>query len=42
MLGKGLTFDFFSDLLVREVILVTAQCADADEDDIDSDARLIE
>ena len=29
MLGKGLTFDFFSDSLVRKAILVTAQCADS-------------
>ncbi len=28
VLGKGLTFDFFSDTLVRQAILVTAQCAD--------------
>ena len=28
-LGKGLTFDFFSDPLVRKAILVTAQCADS-------------
>jgi hypothetical protein len=27
--GKGLTFDFFSDPLVRKIILVTAQCADS-------------
>ena len=27
--GKGLTFHFFSDPLVRKVILVTAQCADS-------------
>jgi hypothetical protein len=27
--GKGLTFDFFSDTLVRKAILVTAQCADS-------------
>ncbi len=27
--GKGLTFDFFSDPLVRKVILVTVQCADS-------------
>ena len=27
--GKGLTFDFFSDPLVRKAILVTAQCADS-------------
>jgi hypothetical protein len=29
VLGKGLTFDFFSDPLVRKAILVTAQCADS-------------
>ena len=29
VLGKGLTFDFFSDPLVRKVILVTAQCAES-------------
>ena len=29
VLGKGLTFDFFSDPLIRKVILVTAQCADS-------------
>ena len=29
VLGKGLTFDFFSDPLVRKDILVTAQCADS-------------
>ncbi len=28
VIGKGLTFDFFSDPLVRKAILVTAQCAD--------------
>jgi hypothetical protein len=27
--GKGLTFDFFSDTLVRKAILVTVQCADS-------------
>jgi hypothetical protein len=27
--GKGLTFDFFSDTLVRKDILVTVQCADS-------------
>jgi hypothetical protein len=27
--GKGLTFDFFSDPLVRKAVLVTAQCADS-------------
>ena len=27
VLGKGLTFDFFSDPLVRKDILVTVQCA---------------
>ena len=27
--GKGLTFHFFSDPLVRKDILVTAQCADS-------------
>ncbi len=27
--GKGLTFDFFSDPLVRKAILVTVQCADS-------------
>ena len=27
--GKGLTFDFFSDPLVRKDILVTVQCADS-------------
>ena len=26
---KGLTFDFFSDPLVRKAILVTVQCADS-------------
>ena len=29
VLGKGLTFHFFSDPLVRKAILVTAQCADS-------------
>jgi hypothetical protein len=29
VLGKGLTFDFFSDPLVRKALLVTAQCADS-------------
>ena len=29
VLGKGLTFDFFSDPLVRKVILVTVKCADS-------------
>ncbi len=29
VLDKGLTFDFFSDSLVRKAILVTAQCADS-------------
>jgi hypothetical protein len=29
VLGKGLTFDFFSDPLVRKTIRVTAQCADS-------------
>ena len=29
VLGKGLTFDFFSDPLVRKDILVTVQCADS-------------
>jgi hypothetical protein len=29
VLGKGLTFDFFSDPLVRKTILVTVQCADS-------------
>ncbi len=29
VLGKGLTFDFFSDTLVRKAILVTVQCADS-------------
>jgi hypothetical protein len=29
VLGKGLTFDFFSVPLVRKAILVTAQCADS-------------
>ena len=29
VLGKALTFDFFSDPLVRKAILVTAQCADS-------------
>ncbi len=29
VLGKGLTFDFFSNPLVRKTILVTAQCADS-------------
>ena len=29
VLGKGLTFDFFSDPLVRKAILVTEQCADS-------------
>jgi hypothetical protein len=29
VLGKGLTFDFFSDPLVRKTILVTAQCVDS-------------
>ena len=29
VLGKGLTFDFFSDPLARKAILVTAQCADS-------------
>ena len=29
VLGKGLTFDFFSDPLVRKAILVTVQCADS-------------
>ena len=29
VLGKGLTFDFFSDPFVRKAILVTAQCADS-------------
>ena len=29
VLGKGLTFDFFSDPLVRKAILVTAKCADS-------------
>jgi hypothetical protein len=29
LLGKGLTFDFFSDTLVRKDILVTVQCADS-------------
>jgi hypothetical protein len=29
VIGKGLTFDFFSDTLVRKVILVTVQCADS-------------
>jgi hypothetical protein len=27
--GKGLTFDFFSDILFHKSILVTAQCADS-------------
>jgi hypothetical protein len=27
--GKGLTFDFFSDTLVRKAILVTKQCSDS-------------
>ena len=27
--GKGLTFDFFSDPLVRKAILVTVQCDDS-------------
>ena len=27
VLGKGLTFDFFNDPLVRKDILVTVQCA---------------
>ena len=29
VLGKGLTFDFFSDPLVHKDILVTVQCADS-------------
>jgi hypothetical protein len=29
VLGKGLTFDFFSDTLVPKAILVTVQCADS-------------
>ena len=29
VLGKSLTFDFFSDPLVRKAILVTAQCTDS-------------
>ena len=29
VLGKGLTFDFFSDLLVRKAVLVTVQCVDS-------------
>ncbi len=29
MIGKGLTFDFFNDLLVNQAILVTVQCADS-------------
>jgi hypothetical protein len=29
VLVKGLTFDFFSDPLVRKTILVTVQCADS-------------
>ena len=29
VLGKGLTFDFFSDPLVHKSILVTVQCADS-------------
>ncbi len=29
VLGKGLTFDFISDPLVRKAILLTAQCADS-------------
>ena len=29
VLGKGLTFDFFSDPLVCKAILVTVQCADS-------------
>ena len=29
VIGKGLTFDFFSDLLVHEAILVTVQCDDS-------------
>ena len=29
VLGKGLTFDFFSDPIVRKAILVTAKCADS-------------
>ena len=29
VLGKGLTFDLFSDPVVREAILVTPQCADS-------------
>ena len=29
VLGKGLTFDFFSDPLVRKDILVNVQCADS-------------
>ncbi len=29
MFGKGLTFDFFSDTLVRQAILVTPQCVDS-------------
>ena len=29
VLGKGLTFDFFSDPLVRKALLVTAKCADS-------------
>ena len=29
VLGKGLTFDLFSDPVVREAILVTPQCSDS-------------
>jgi hypothetical protein len=29
VIGKGLTFDCFSDPLVRKAILVTVQCADS-------------
>ena len=39
VLGKGLTFDFFSDPLVRKAILVTAQCADSIITFADSSAK---
>ena len=39
VLGKGLTFDFLSDPLVRKTILVTAQCADSIITFVDSSAK---
>ena len=39
VLGKGLTFDFFSDPLVRKAILVTAKCVDSIITFADSSAK---